>query len=97
MKDVHEVVSVVVTSLPNDFKEFIKWVAEVRRQDDASATLTEEEKGRLAVKVCYILCIRFSSLSVFSVFPLKMDNLHFEFPYFLKIFLIYLLVHMEVK
>ncbi|KAM7527325.1 hypothetical protein LguiB_030735 [Lonicera macranthoides] len=50
MKDVHEVVSVVVTSLPNDFKEFIKWVAEVRRQDDASATLTEEEKGRLAVK-----------------------------------------------
>ncbi|KAK2984608.1 hypothetical protein RJ640_029114, partial [Escallonia rubra] len=50
MKDVQEVLSVVVTSLPNNFSEFIKWVAEVRRQDEGNATLSEEEKGRLSIK-----------------------------------------------
>ncbi|XP_024019168.1 glutathione gamma-glutamylcysteinyltransferase 3 isoform X2 [Morus notabilis] len=50
MKDVQEVLSVVFKSPPADLREFIKWVAEVRSQEDGSLFLSEEEKGRLAVK-----------------------------------------------
>lgn len=53
MKDVQEVLSVVFKSPPADLREFIKWVAEVRSQEDGSLFLSEEEKGRLAVKVCH--------------------------------------------
>ena len=53
VKDVQGVLSVVFKSPPADLSKFIKWVAEVRRQEDGSLILSEEEKGRLAVKVCH--------------------------------------------
>ncbi|KZV21500.1 glutathione gamma-glutamylcysteinyltransferase 1-like [Dorcoceras hygrometricum] len=49
-KDVKNVLSTVFTSLPSNFSEFIKWVAEVRRRDDGDQGLSQEEKGRLAIK-----------------------------------------------
>ena len=53
--DVNNVLSVLFKSLPSNFAEFIKWIAEVRRQEDGGQSLSEEEKGRLAVKVFYLL------------------------------------------
>ncbi|XP_051143617.1 glutathione gamma-glutamylcysteinyltransferase 1-like isoform X2 [Andrographis paniculata] len=50
LKDVNSVFSAVFTSLPSDFSEFIKWVAEIRRKEDNSQGLSEEEQGRLAMK-----------------------------------------------
>jgi glutathione gamma-glutamylcysteinyltransferase len=46
-----KVLSVLVTSLPSNFEEFIKWVVEIRRQEDAGPNLSEEEKTRAVVKV----------------------------------------------
>lgn len=51
IKDVQEVISVVFKSPPADLREFVKWVAEVRRQEDGHLILSKEEKGRLAIKV----------------------------------------------
>lgn len=51
VEDVNSVLSVVFKSLPSNFGEFIKWIAEVRRQEDGGQSLSQEEKGRLAVKV----------------------------------------------
>lgn len=51
LEDVKNVLSVVFKSLPSNFAEFIKWIAEVRRQEDGGQSLSQEEKGRLAVKV----------------------------------------------
>lgn len=51
MKSVENLLSVIFKSAPADLKEFIKWVAEVRRQEDGSMILSEEEKGRLVMKV----------------------------------------------
>lgn len=51
MKGVENLLSVIFKSAPADLKEFIKWVAEVRRQEDGSMILSEEEKGRLLMKV----------------------------------------------
>ncbi|XP_020220484.1 glutathione gamma-glutamylcysteinyltransferase 1 isoform X2 [Cajanus cajan] len=34
MKDIHQILSIIVTSLPSNFEEFIKWVVEIRRQED---------------------------------------------------------------
>ncbi|XP_050208204.1 glutathione gamma-glutamylcysteinyltransferase 1-like [Mercurialis annua] len=50
VKDINKFLYVVFTSLPSNFGEFIKWVAEVRRQEDGGRSLSQEEKGRLAVK-----------------------------------------------
>ncbi|KAF7818450.1 glutathione gamma-glutamylcysteinyltransferase 1 [Senna tora] len=50
VKDVHKVLSVVVTSLPSNFGEFIKWVAEIRRREDGGPSLSAEEKARLSIK-----------------------------------------------
>lgn len=50
IKDIKKVLSVVFTSLPSNSDEFIKWVAEVRRREDGGESLSQEEKGRLAVK-----------------------------------------------
>ena len=62
MRDIQKVLSVVFTSLPSNFEEFIKWVAEVRRQEDGSQSLSPEEKSRLSVKV--------SKLKKYPLFPL---------------------------
>uniref|UniRef100_A0A6N2LAB7 glutathione gamma-glutamylcysteinyltransferase n=1 Tax=Salix viminalis TaxID=40686 RepID=A0A6N2LAB7_SALVM len=43
VKDVEEVLSVVFKSPPADLREFIEWVAEVRRQDDGGIVLSEEK------------------------------------------------------
>lgn len=51
VKDVQNVISVVFKSPPADLREFIKWVAEVRRQEDGNPIVNKEEKGRLAIKV----------------------------------------------
>ncbi|XP_022758466.1 glutathione gamma-glutamylcysteinyltransferase 1-like isoform X2 [Durio zibethinus] len=50
VKDVHKVLSVVFSSLPSNFEEFIKWLAEVRRREDGGQNLSQEEKGRLSLK-----------------------------------------------
>lgn len=54
VKNVQEVLSVVFMSLPSNFEDFIKWIAEVRRREDVGQTLSTEEKARLAVKVCLL-------------------------------------------
>ena len=51
LKDVNDVLCVVFRSAPSSLRDFIKWIAEVRRQDDGSTVLSEEEKGRVALKV----------------------------------------------
>ncbi|OMP11135.1 Phytochelatin synthase [Corchorus olitorius] len=50
LKDVNDVLCMVFKSAPPDLREFIKWIAEVRRPDDGSTILSEEEKGRLTLK-----------------------------------------------
>lgn len=51
VRDIKNVLSVILSSIPSDFGEFIKWVAEVRRrEEDGGQSLSQEEKGRLAVK-----------------------------------------------
>lgn len=51
VKDIKDVILTVFSSLPSDFSEFIKWVAEVRRKEDVGQALSQEEKARLAMKV----------------------------------------------
>lgn len=51
LKNVHEVLSLLLMSLPACAGNFIKWVAEVRRQEEEGSSLSKEEKDRLAVKV----------------------------------------------
>ncbi|KAE8676241.1 Glutathione gamma-glutamylcysteinyltransferase 1 [Hibiscus syriacus] len=50
VKDIQKIISVVFSSLPSNFEEFIKWVAEVRRREDGDQNLSLEEKGRLSLK-----------------------------------------------
>ncbi|XP_039032584.1 glutathione gamma-glutamylcysteinyltransferase 1-like isoform X1 [Hibiscus syriacus] len=50
VKDVKKVISVVFSSLPSKFEEFIKWIGEVRRREDGDQNLSLEEKGRLSLK-----------------------------------------------
>lgn len=65
VKDVKKVVSVVFTSLPSNFGEFIKWIAEVRRREDGNQNLSPEENGRLALKVLYGSTLHFSFIFFF--------------------------------
>jgi hypothetical protein len=53
LKDVQKVLSMIFKSPPADLREFIRWVAEVRRQENGSVIVSEEEKGRVAIKVFY--------------------------------------------
>lgn len=62
LKDIQEVLSVVFKSPPSELREFITWVAEVRRQEDGNLTLSEEEKGRLAIKADVLEQIRSTAL-----------------------------------
>ncbi|OVA13849.1 Phytochelatin synthase [Macleaya cordata] len=50
VKDVQKVFSLVFTSHPTNFAEFIKWIVEVRREEDGASCLSKEEKGRIAIK-----------------------------------------------
>lgn len=65
VKSVEELLSVVFKFPPQNLKNFIKWVAEVREQEDGNVKLNAEEKGRLAVKV---LLNFFLLLFLFSLF-----------------------------
>ncbi|KAF3436122.1 hypothetical protein FNV43_RR23214 [Rhamnella rubrinervis] len=62
VKEVQGVLSVVFKSPPADLSKFIKWVAEVRRQEDGSLILSGEEKGRLAVKEEVLKLVRDTEL-----------------------------------
>ncbi|KAJ0015046.1 hypothetical protein Pint_20195 [Pistacia integerrima] len=55
LKDVDNLLSVVFKSAPADLKEFIKWVGEVQIQEDRCITLSEEETGRLVIKVLILV------------------------------------------
>ncbi|KAK6143294.1 hypothetical protein DH2020_023642 [Rehmannia glutinosa] len=50
MEDIKDVISTIFSSLPSDFAEFIKWVADSRREEDGGQLLSQEEKGMLAIK-----------------------------------------------
>ncbi|KAL8555264.1 hypothetical protein ACS0TY_003173 [Phlomoides rotata] len=45
VKDIKDAISTVFSSLPSDFAEFIKWVAEIRGKEDG-----EEENGKVSFK-----------------------------------------------
>lgn len=51
VNDIQKVLSVVFSSLPSNFGELIKWIAEVRSQEDFGQILSTEEKARVAMKV----------------------------------------------
>lgn len=97
MKGVENLLSVVFKSAPADLKEFIKWVAEVRRQEDGSMILSEEEKARLVMKVfsSFFLFLLPSPLpspfpmSLFLFFPLE----HGEFSCHFSDFLLFLIIY----
>ncbi|KAI4301068.1 hypothetical protein L6164_034385 [Bauhinia variegata] len=50
VKDIQKVLSVIITSLPSNFREFIKCIAEFRRQENGSTSLSPEEKAWLDIK-----------------------------------------------
>lgn len=50
IKDIQEMLSVIFTSAPNDLRDFINWVAEVRRPEDGNKVVNEEERERMAIK-----------------------------------------------
>lgn len=62
VKDVKDVLSTVLESLPSNFTEFIKWVAEIRRQEEGAKSLSDEEKGRLTLKEDVLKRIRETGL-----------------------------------
>ncbi|XP_061343394.1 glutathione gamma-glutamylcysteinyltransferase 3-like isoform X2 [Gastrolobium bilobum] len=62
LKEIQEVLSVVFKSPPSELRGFITWVAEVRRQEDGNPTLSEEERGRLAIKAEVLEQIRTTAL-----------------------------------
>ncbi|XP_056689312.1 glutathione gamma-glutamylcysteinyltransferase 1 isoform X2 [Spinacia oleracea] len=50
VQDIEGAISVVCMSLPSNFRDFIKWVAEVRRHEDDGQSLSQEEMRRLVLK-----------------------------------------------
>ncbi|KAG4995068.1 hypothetical protein JHK82_031803 [Glycine max] len=50
LKDIQEVLSHAFKSPPSELRGLITWIAEVCRQEDGNLTLSEDEKGRLAIK-----------------------------------------------
>jgi len=64
VKDIHQVVSIIVSSLPSKSEQFIKWVAEIRRREDGGPSLSTEEKARLAIKVQYVQILSFTVYSI---------------------------------
>ncbi|KAG2405920.1 Glutathione gamma-glutamylcysteinyltransferase [Vigna angularis] len=62
LKDVQEVLSVIFKPPPSELRRLITWIAEVRRQEDGNLTLSDEEKGRLALKADILEQIRTTAL-----------------------------------
>ncbi|XP_010542900.1 PREDICTED: glutathione gamma-glutamylcysteinyltransferase 1-like [Tarenaya hassleriana] len=50
VNNVEKILSVVFKSLPSNFNQFIRWVAELRRKEDLNQNLSAEEKSRLNLK-----------------------------------------------
>ncbi|KAL9995211.1 putative glutathione gamma-glutamylcysteinyltransferase [Helianthus debilis subsp. tardiflorus] len=50
VNDVKDVLSIVFSSLPSKFLEFITWVPEVRRTEEGDQSLTPEEQERLSIE-----------------------------------------------
>jgi len=48
---IERILYVVFKSLPANFNQFIKWMAEIRRTEDVNQNLSSEEKSRLKLKV----------------------------------------------
>lgn len=64
LNSVPGILSLILKSLPANAGDFIKWVAEVRRGEENGSGLSQEEKGRLAVKV-FIYLFETSFISSF--------------------------------
>ncbi|XP_010943665.2 glutathione gamma-glutamylcysteinyltransferase 1 isoform X2 [Elaeis guineensis] len=50
LKTVPQVLSLLFQHLPANAGDFITWITEVRRREEDGSNLSEEEKGRLAIK-----------------------------------------------
>ncbi|KAH9603079.1 hypothetical protein KSS87_009457 [Heliosperma pusillum] len=50
IESVDDIISVIFTSAPKNLKNLINWVAEVRKLEDKSKCLSEEENRRLVIK-----------------------------------------------
>ncbi|CAN0885857.1 Glutathione gamma-glutamylcysteinyltransferase 1 [Linum grandiflorum] len=61
LTDIDKVLQVVFLSLSSNFGDFIKWIAEVRRREDGE-NISQEEKGRLAMKEEVLKQVRDSDL-----------------------------------
>ncbi|XP_021763263.1 glutathione gamma-glutamylcysteinyltransferase 3-like [Chenopodium quinoa] len=48
--NIQDILSVILASAPADLSNFINWVAEVRKQENGSNLVSEEEQGRLVTK-----------------------------------------------
>lgn len=67
VKDVQELLTVVFKLPPPNLRQFIKWVAEVREQEDGNVKLSVEERGRLAVKVLLNFFMLFFSFNYLRI------------------------------
>ncbi|KFK42742.1 hypothetical protein AALP_AA1G033900 [Arabis alpina] len=47
---IERILHVVFKSLPSNFNQFIRWIAEIRRTEDVNQNLSPEEKSRLNLK-----------------------------------------------
>ncbi|XP_021763267.1 glutathione gamma-glutamylcysteinyltransferase 1-like isoform X2 [Chenopodium quinoa] len=50
INSIQDILSVIFTSSPSYLSHIIHWVAEVRRKEDESNFISEEERGRLSIK-----------------------------------------------
>ncbi|KAJ8749104.1 hypothetical protein K2173_013711 [Erythroxylum novogranatense] len=62
VKDVETLFSVIFNSAPTGVRDFIKWIAEVRRQDDRDIILSEEGSQMLAIKEAILNQVRETKL-----------------------------------
>lgn len=65
VNSVQGLLSILFRALPASAGDFIKWVVEVRRQEEGGSSLTPEEKERLTMKVSLSLSL-FLSFLVFQ-------------------------------
>lgn len=81
LKDVQTVLSIIFKSPPADMGEFIKWVAEVRRQEAGSfcLTLSEEEKGRITIKVFHSFSGFLFHVYIVVLFPCELYLFNLDF------------------
>ncbi|GAA0146152.1 hypothetical protein LIER_06174 [Lithospermum erythrorhizon] len=69
-----DVFSIISMSLPSNFEEFIKWVAEVRRSEDGDKSLSSEEQGRVAIKEEVLKQVQETGLYKYVTAALSSEN-----------------------